>query len=567
MSDTYLIHGGKIITMDPTLGSVDALAIKSGRILAAGNRQDVERSVPNGTPAYDLRGRTVLPGLIDTHPHLLHYATLEDPLVAIWDACCHNDIIERIRERAAQTRVGEWIMTTPVGEPHYFVEQSWKDLTEGRLPDRHILDRATADHPVMIQAWAPVMPNVIAFNSLALRMLGIDNTTLDRVGNVWIEKDSSGEPTGILSGSVTNYYSDDAFNQSLWKKIPFLQFDRMKPAVRRAMASYNRQGVTAIYENHMMDPPLIDAYRQLRRENGLSLRVLLSQEAESYGMPWSKPREMPDFVKRCEQAADSIELDDDFCRFNGMTILRDGSCWPGMIRMKAPYRGPYGEMTEGTEFITPEKAETAMRICACCRMRLNTIALGTKAQDDNLAQLERLATEFDIPALGWTLVHGFFVEEQQARRYARLGMDVTTSMSFVWGKTQLFKERMGSDVLGDLVPLRRLIDSGLTVAGGSDWGPKSAFQQIELALTRSYAGATSDIDRAQAVSREEALAMWTRDAAQVMRWRDIGTLAAGQQADFIVVDRDPMTCAMAEIGSTQVETTVLGGRVVHGTLN
>jgi predicted amidohydrolase YtcJ len=567
VSDTYLIHGGRIVTMDATLGSVEALAIRNGRIHAAGRLRDVAQSVPRETSAYDLRGRTVLPGLIDTHPHLLHYATLEDPLVAIWDACCHNDIVERIRARAAQTEAGQWIMTTPVGEPHYFVERSWKDLTEGRLPDRHVLDRATHDHPVMIQAWAPVMPNVTAFNSLALRMLGIDSTTPDRVGHVWIEKDRAGEPTGILKGSVTNYYSDDAFNQSLWKNIPFLQFDRMKPAVRRAMAAYNRQGVTAIYENHMMDPPLIDAYRQLRRENALSLRVLLSQEAESYGMPWSRPREMPDFIRRCEQAAESIELDDDFCRFNGMTILRDGSCWPGMIRMKASYRGPYGNFTAGQEFITPQKAETAMRICACCRMRLNTIALGTQAQEDNLTQLEKLATEFDIPALGWTLVHGFFVEEQQARRYARLGMDVTTSMSFVWGKTQLFRDRMGTEALGDLVPLRRLMDNGLTVAGGSDWGPKSAFKQIELAVTRAYAGAASDIDTTQAITREEALAMWTRDAAQVMRWRDIGTLAAGQQADFIVLDRDPLTCAVTDIGETQVEATILGGRAVHGALD
>ena len=91
-------------------------------------------------------------------------------------------------------------MTTPVGEPHYFIRRSYRDLAEGALPDRHVLDRATRDHPVMIQAWAPVIPNVCAFNSTGLARLGLGPETPDRVQNVWIEKDSGGEPTGILRG-------------------------------------------------------------------------------------------------------------------------------------------------------------------------------------------------------------------------------------------------------------------------------------------------------------------------------------------------------------------------------
>lgn len=552
--------------MDPGLGTVGALAIGEGRVAAAGAPDEVRAAVP-GAREVDLGGRTVLPGLIDTHPHLLHFAAVAWPLVDIGDAADHSEIVERIARRAAQTPPGEWIMTTPVGEPHFFVTRSWRDLPEGRLPDREVLDRATDRHPVMIQAWAPVTPNAIAFNSLALEMLGLDAGTPDRTGNVWVEKGSGGRPTGILTGSVTNYYSNDAFNEALWMKIPFLDVDGVVPATVRAMAEYNARGVTAVYENHGMEGPFIDAYRFLRSEDRLSLRVAVAQEAESYGMPWSRAKPLFDFVRDCEIAADSVDTRDDMMRFLGMSFMRDGSCWPGTIRMRDPYLGPYGEPTTGREFITKDRAALTMQICGECGIRLNTVVMGTRAHEENLAQLEAAAERFDVASLRWLLVHAWFLEGEQARRYSALGMDATTSMAFVWGKARLFRERMKRSALADLVPLRRMLDAGITVGAGSDWGPKSTFKHIELALTHEVAGSDEPhVGPAQTVTREEALAMWTRDAAAVMGWEDIGTLRPGDHADLAVVDRDPLTCDVADIGQTVVELTLLGGRAVHGQL-
>lgn len=566
-ADALILSGGSIHTMDPDLGSVEALGIAGGRITSAGPAEMVAREVGASAQKIDLGGRTVLPGLIDTHPHLLHFAALAEPLVDITDVTTHGEIVERIQARARATPPGEWIMTTPVGEPHFFVTRSWRDLVEGRLPDRQILDRATGDHPVMIQAWAPVTPNVIAFNTMALAQLGLDRATPPQVGHVFIEKDAQKNPTGILTGSVTNYYSDDSFNESLWSKIPFLQVDGVIPATVRAMAQYNAQGVTAVYENHGMEAPFIDAYRYLRSADQLTVRVAVAQEAESYGMPWSSPKPLVDFVRDAELAAENIELDDDMFRFVGMSFMRDGSCWPGTIRMREPYIGPYGDLTEGKEFITKDRAALTMQICATCSMRLNTVVMGTHAHEENLEQLEAAAELFDVPSLAWVLVHAWFVEPEQARRYKQLGMDVTTSMAFTWGKAKLFRSRMKPNALADLVPLRRLLDNGLVVGAGSDWGPKSAFKQIELALTHEVAGSHEpNLGAAQRVTREEALAMWTRDAAHILRWDDIGSLTPGKQADLAIVDRDPLTCEVEEIGETVVEATLLSGQLLHGEL-
>jgi predicted amidohydrolase YtcJ len=458
-------------------------------------------------------------------------------------------------------------MTTPVGEPHYFIRRSARDLKEGELPMREALDRATRRHPVVIQAWAPSLPNTIAFNSLALERLGLTRDTPDRVGNVSIEKNASGEPTGRLHGSVTNYYNNEPFANELWLKIPFLQYEHLVPGTKRAISAYHRLGVTAVYENHMMDRKLIDAYRRLRRDDALRLRVLASQEAESYGMPWSRPRAMDDFMARLEDAANSIELHDDWFRFNGVTIMWDGTCSPGGMMMREPYLGPGGEETSGYFQIAPEKAEAAMRFCAERRIRLNTMCMGTVAHEENLARLEQLAETHDLRSLHWLLVHAVFIEPEQVRRYARLGMDLTTSMSFCWGKGDLFRRRMRAPPLEDLLPLRRFFDAGLAVAGASDWGPKNPFEQIELALTHEFAGSGyRNLGRDQRITRREAVSMWTRDAAEVLRWNGIGSLQPGSCADLVIVDRDLLTCEVEEIGVAQALVTIVGGERVHGEL-
>jgi len=563
-TEAVLLHGGVVRTMEPGAAAAEALLLADGRVVATGSAEDLRRRAEAPLREVALEGRTVLPGLIDTHPHLLHYGTLQEPLVDLSDAGCHAEILERIASRAAETPAGEWIMCSPVGEGHYFVSRSWRDLAEGRLPDRDLLDRATREHPVMIQAWAPVTPNVMAFNSEALARLEIGPDLPDRIGEVWIEKDRDGRPTGILTGTLTNYFCGDPFGSSIWARIPFLQPELMVPATIRAMHGYNAQGVTAVYENHMMDPPLLDVYRRLRRDDQLTLRVMLAQEAESFGMPWSKPRRPDEFRRRIVEAAGQVALTDPLLRFDGITLTRDGSCWPGGMRMKEPYPGPYGALTEGQTYIAPERAALAMQLCAELGMRLNTIALGTRTQEENLAQLEEVALTADIPALHWLLVHAMFVEPEQARRYARLGMDVTTCPSFVWGKGELFRRRLPESTLADLLPLRRFLDHGMTVACGSDWGPKNAFRQIEISLTHAFGGSSrNNLGPAQRITREEALAMWTRDAARILRWPGIGTLGAGAHADLAVVDRDPMTCPVDEIGATRVELTLLGGAPVY----
>jgi predicted amidohydrolase YtcJ len=566
---SIVYRNGRILTMAAGAaagGKDEAVAVRGGRVVAIGALGDVRRAAGGGAAEVDLRGATLMPGIVDTHPHVLHFGLIEGPCVDIKDAKSHADIVARIAERARATPKGEWIMTTPVGEPHYFLRRSYRDLEEGTLPDRHVLDRAAPDHPVWIQAWAPVIPNVTAFNSAGLAKLGLTRETPDQVSHVWIEKDARGEPTGIVRGSVTNYYTGDDFWNGLLRQLPLLQPDQLVPSMARAQAMFAALGVTTAYEGHVMDRPLIEAYRFLRQSDRLTMRVLCAPEAERYAMAWDAPLTLDEFRARLEDAAAMVDLSDDMLRVNGVTVSRGGPCWPGFLLMRDPYKGPYGDMTRGVSFIPREWCEIVMRFCAERNLRCNVVVAGTGEHDEYLQQLEAVDRDYGIGDRHWILQHVFFLEPEQARRYAKLGIEATTSMSFSWGKGDMFVERVGEHLLQHLIPLKRMLDAGMTVACGSDWGPKNIFEHVALATTHEFCGSGRRNDGpAQKVTREQALAMWTREAARVLQWDGVGTLVPGGHADLIVVDRDPLECRVEDLPGTKVLRTVLGGRTVHDT--
>jgi hypothetical protein len=506
-----------------------------------------------------------MPGFVDTHPHLFHFGALTAPLVDLTDARDFDDIVARIRAKAVQTPVGTWVMTTPIGEPHYFLRRSWRDLDEGRLPDCSVLDRATTDHPVYLQAWGPTTPNICVFNSAGLAALGLDRGSPDRPSErVWIEKDERGEPTGRLRGSVNTYYTGDAWMDALLTRLPMLQPEIALEGTKRAMTEYHRMGVTTVYEGHVMGEAEIGAYQLLRAEGALAVRVLTALEAEQYSMPWHAPLAIDEFRANLETAKRMTATDDDLLRHDGVTLSRGGPCMPGFLRMHEPYWGPYGDATRGVTFVSGEKEELAIAWCAEHDLRLNFIGAGYRDHDEFLDRAERQHARTPLADRHWILQHNYLCTAEHARRYAALGFEVTTSMSFSWAKGDLMGQRIGPYVWKDLIPLRRLLDAGLLVSCGSDWGPKNIFEHIQLAETHEFCGSgRRNDDRDHKVSRPEAILMWTRDAARVLRWPGIGTLAPGSHADLFVVDRDPYTCALDELPGARVLRTLLGGTTVY----
>lgn len=564
MTDTrpLLIHGGAVLPCDGG-APCEALVVENGRIKATGTREDMRTAAGRDAAVLDVEGATVLPGLIDTHPHAMHFTALRNSMLDLLDARNHAEIVARIAARAKVTPKGQWIICTPVGEPHYFIRRSYRDLEEGRLPDRSILDQATTEHPVMIQAWAPRIPNVCAFNSEALKRLGISWVTPPRVCDVWIDRDNHGNPSGILRGSVTNYYTHDPFWLQIWRQLPMPPEDIWVAGGRAGMAEMNALGVTTIYEGHSTEPPHIEAYRTLRRNNEMSCRVLTALDVANTAFnPHYRPSDA-ELLATLELTHAWTELSDPLHRHSGVTVSRSGPCFPGFINLYEPFRSPYGELKYGYVFLPKETEEAVVDFCVKRDLRFNSVSATPKDHDELLHSVGR-HPGLDVRERGWIIMHAIMVSEAHARAYAEHGFKFTTCKGFHWGKGDMYGERIGKHIWKDLIPLRRLLDHGIEVGCGTDWGPRNAFEQMQLAVTCEFAGSGyRNLDAGQAVTREESLLMWTRDAARVLEWEGIGTLAAGHHGDVAVVDRNPLDCPLEDLADTRVLKTLLGGQTVY----
>ncbi|MEV6338810.1 amidohydrolase family protein [Nocardia vinacea] len=549
--------------------TAEAIFIEDGRVAAVGSNEELLAAADASVEHKSLDGATVIPGLVDTHPHLMHFTAFRASSLDITDAKSHDDIVAAIRECAAQTPKGEWIQTTPVGEPHYFLRRSSQDLAEGELPDRHVLDRATSEHPVLIRAWAPRVPNVVALNSLALRILGIDALTPDRVSDVWIEKDAAGNPTGILRGSVTAYYNMDPFFNDLQTKMPpVILPERVLPAMIESMAGYNAMGITSIYEGHAMDFPLIDAYRALHAQGLLTLRVQTAPELEANAFPGDPLLSIEQVRENLEQALAIRTLDDDWLRIDGITATITGPCSVGLARWDSGYLDPFGRRTTGKRQVDPEKTRLFYEFCAEHGLRLNVLSLTPDEHDENLALAKEMMAKYNLDRVPWVVQHGIFMREEQAKQFAELGFSMTASMSFTFGKGDMIAERLGAKALELLNPLRHVVDSGIPVAASMDWGPTNPFEQMQLAVThRISPSGRSNAGPGQVITRAEAFDMWTSGGSAVLGWDGIGRLTPGSYADLAIVDRNPITCDLDALPSTQVLRTTVGGRIVHDILH
>ena len=561
---TTVLHNTSVITMNAHDDVHDAVVLKDGRIVATGTVDEMRSVAGQDAELLDLDGRTVMPGIVDTHPHLLSWAAFKHSVVDLFDCRDHGDIVERIREAAARTPKGEWIRCSPIGEPHYFLRRSWRDLAEGELPTREVLDAAAPDHPVWIQAWAPVNPNTTVFNTRGLWHIQVSRNTPDQVGRVWIEKDAAGEPTGRFSGAVNNYYNNEPWWDSVLARIARITGEDFYDGALEGMASANGFGVTSVFEGHMMDFGTIDVYRQHRAAGTLSLRVLCTPDAEPHGLADSVALSEDELRDRLNRLYELQELTDDYFRVEGLLATRGGPLGPGQQIFYRDYRNAYGAWTNGIEWLPEWKGQLMMDFAAERKMRLNVISVADREHDTTLRQFREAERKYgSMHDLQPILQHAYFLDAERGRRFREHGFEITTSMSFSYFKQQTYWERIGADVLRDLIPLRRELDLGFDVACGSDWGPENIWEHIALGETHEGVFGSSNAGPAQNISRIESLATWTRNGAAVMRWKGIGSLEPGHHADLIVLDRDPLTCSTEELRGTQVHLTLLGGTPVH----
>ena len=550
MAADWILTNGRVLTLDLRRPVAAALAIRGESILATGSMADIRRLRDRHTRVLDLRGATVIPGLVDAHAHLdreglkLLYPSL---------ARCRSiaDIQALLRREATRRPAGEWIVTMPLGAPPFYLDQAG-GLAEKRWPTRADLDAAAPDHPVYIRGiWGywNKPPVYSVANSLALARAGVTRDTVVPRG-VEILKDAAGEPTGVF----VEHNLIQVLEFTLLKAAPrFTPADRGR-ALIVSQHRYAARGVTAVYEGHGVAPEVLRIYRETHAQGRLALRCTLALSPT-----WDDAEEGEQLMPDLAAWAGGRGTGDDRLRVAGLCLHYGGDTEVARIlHASQPYTGWAG-------FVESANAPEAYRrqAEAAARHGLRVSTLITRSLPEVLSVWETIARTTPIDHLRWVAVHLNVADAGQLERLRRLGAVATTNpISYLWRSAAEEAAKAPAPEL--LLPHRSLARLGIpfgvaTDNKGDPWRAFAAIVGRRDMRSGAVLGPSERLTRAQALRALTVGGAWVTFAE-----RERGILAPGRQADLAVLDQDPLTLPLEEMSSLTCRLTMVGGRIVHG---
>jgi predicted amidohydrolase YtcJ len=541
-----ILHNGKIVTVDARFSTAQAVAVKGGRIVTVGTNAVVMKERGAGTRVVDLQGRTVLPGLFDSHVHALE-AGLSEYGAALPALNSFDAVRSYLREQAKKTPKGEWIVV-----PRTFPTR----LKEMQMPTRELLDVVT-DHPVMFDA-----SYVVIANSMALKMSGITRDTPNPPGGE-IVKDANGEPNGILKNA-----------QRLLKGAPrasanFTHDDRLR-ALEEQLQRYVAAGLTSV-NDRAVDAEQIALYQELKAKGRLPIRAALTWRPDA-----SRPTE--DLIAAIKAAPYTTKTGDEWLRFAAFKLTLDGGMTIGTAFQRAPY-GPFGKQLYGKTnpddrgqlFIAPEKLTAVMRAARDRGWQLTTHDQGGAAIDTWLDTLAALDRERPIRESRSFVMHASFQSPEAIARMKQMGVLADTQSQWLYLDAPALEKVFGKAGMRMFFPLRSYLDAGIVVAAGSDHmighdknravNPYNPFLSMWIMIARKTTEGEV-LYPEQKLTRAEALKTHTIWGAYMQfAEKEKGSIEAGKLADFVVTDRDYLTCPEDEIRAIEPVMTIIGGKV------
>jgi hypothetical protein len=525
-----VVLNARIYTADVNRPVAEALAVRGGRIAFVGSVRGALALAGPRTERLDLAGRTVIPGIVDAHAHLLGLGQALRT-VDLVGTRSYEEVIARVAERANTARPGEWILGRG------WDQNDWADT---RFPTHEGLSRAVPNNPVYLTR---VDGHAALVNAKALQLAGVTRTTPDPTGGRFI-RDSAGTPTGVLI---------DGAQGVVGRVIPAPSAAQLREQTLAAIAELNRWGLTGIHDAGV-GPEGIAVYEALAREGRYSLR--------NYVMIRSNDSVLDAFMRRGPQLA-----------------LYDGRLWIRSIKLVADgalgSRGaallePYADDPGNTGLITtpPERIKSVAVRALRAGFQLNVHAIGDRANRMVLDQYEAALTEVPVADHRFRIEHAQILHHNDIPRFAELGVIPSMQGSHQTSDMYWVPARIGWSRAEGAYAWRSLLNTGVVIPNGSDLPVESAnpLLSFHAFVTRQDADGypAGGWFPAQRTTRAEALlsmTLWPAYAAFMEN--ESGTLTAGKYADFVVLDRDIMTVAPEEILKTAVVMTVLGGKAVY----
>jgi len=517
-----VLMDGNVITMDSSQPSAEAIAVKKDRIVKVGTNEEISRWIGKNTKIINLQGRTVVPGLIDSHIHVGDFGKFL-MWIDLKDVTSVEEMQRRIRKRAQKIPKGRWIIG------HGWDQNSF---VEKRYPNFRDLNEASPDNPVILYHQCG---RVCVVNSKALELADVTNKTKAPPDGK-IEKDAeTGEPTGILRENATDL---------VWKTIPEPSEEEIMEAASLACKKIVEAGVTSIHWI-VASSTEVQIIQKLRAENKLPLRVYTII-----------PANILDQINGLESLLGSGDNTD---RNLGVKVFVDGSLAARTAALREPYIDD--PATKGQLLYSQGELNALVVKAHKAKFRLVMHAMGDQAIDMTLTAIEKALLEAPRKNHRYRIEHASVLNKELIQRIKELGMIVSIQPKCVISEFSVWSavDRLGSERARWLYPLKTLINEGIRVTGGSDcpMEPLNPLQGIQAAVERQFFPE-------EQITVDEALRMYTVNAAYASFEEKIkGSIEEGKLADVTVLSGDPRKTPASKIGEINVKMTIVGGKVVY----
>jgi predicted amidohydrolase YtcJ len=508
--DLILINAN-IITLDPFSPQASWVAIKNDKIVTTGHGKDWKNFKHKNTSIIDCSGKTVLPGLIDSHFHLVSYAKsfVTSDLSPGKNVHSISDIQSIIKNCSRNRPSGQWIFGRGYNEFY---------LAEKRHPNRWDLDKAIAGHPVRLTHRSG---HVHILNSLALKLVGITRETGDPDGGI-IERDlKTGEPTGLLY-EMGDFLSD---------QIPALASAELEKGVQTANQKLISMGITSIQDaSSRNDSDNWEGFKSWKKSGMLQPRVNMMLGFQTF--------------EKNGHLLLSTNLNENQLRFNAVKIILDdttGRLHPAQTELNRQVHAIHKAGLQAAIHALEEKA-----IAAACEAI--QFALEKSPAKDHRHRIE----------------HCSVCSPDLARKILSLGITVVTQPAFIYFHGERYLDTVPDEQLKHLYPIRTLLDQGINVAASSDCPIVSPDPLIGINAAMHRLSATGDIvGGREKIQSSAALQMYTLNAARATFEEAIkGTISAGKLADLVILNADPTRLTADEFKNLQIDKTIIGGQVV-----
>lgn len=544
-----LYVNANIYTLDPDTPRAETMLVDNGLVTAIGSREHVRVAMrEQGIRVYekvDLGGRTVVPGLIDAHGHMIGLGALGLGLLDLRSATSFDDVINLVRDRASRTPPGTWI----VGRG--WDNESWPDKD---LPHHNLLSKAVPDHPVWLSR---VDGHAGLANDRAMQAAGVSGSTPSPAGGE-ILHDHLGEPTGVFV---------DAAEALIAGHVPSGVTASAEECILKAQEMCLEAGLTAVHDAGV-SPEEIAVYHKLEAEGKLKIRI--------YAMVHG--RDAPEYFET-HGVYDNFKLSIYAAKMYIDGAMGSRGAWllePYADRPTIPDQegvNPAGKPYTGLAVNPPADIEALAVHALNHGYQLCTHAIGDRANREVLDAYERaLGSTADTrppePAPRNRIEHAQLLDPDDIPRFAELGVIASMQPTHCTSDMRWVDARVGSARAEGAYAWASLRKAGARLAFGSDFPVESQnpFLGLYAAVTRQNLDGipAGGWHPEQRLTREEALRGFTIDAAYAAYWEDrAGTLEPGKLADFVVLDRDIMTCDAADIPGTKVLQTISAGEVLY----